>query len=217
MPNSRLARRTLIHGSLALAGTSWLLGSQGRAENTLSPTPQQIPGPFYPLSFPQDSDNDLVHVSGHSGPAKGLVTRITGRILDRNGRPISGAQVEVWQCDANGRYHYVRDDRTDRPRDDNCQGYGTTTTDVGGAYRFLTIKPVLYPGRTPHIHFAVSGRGFERFITQMYVAGEPRNVADPVLMGVRDAAARDRLIVALQPVQDSGPAVLAGEFDIVLG
>ena len=74
-----------------------------------------------------------------------------------------------------------------------------------------------YPGRTPHIHFAVSGRGFERFITQMYLAGEPRNTADPVLMGVRDPAARGRLIVKLQPVQGSGPAALAGEFDIVLG
>ena len=90
-------------------------------------------------------------------------------------------------------------------------------TDATGGYQFLTIKPVPYPDRTPHIHFAVSGRGFERFITQMYVAGEPSNAADPVLMGVRDPAARDRLIVALHPVQDSGPAVLAGDFDIVLG
>jgi protocatechuate 3,4-dioxygenase beta subunit len=88
MSSSRLARRSLIHGSLALAGTSWLLGSQGTAAATLPPTPQQTPGPFYPFSFPQDSDNDLIHVSGHSGPAKGIVTRITGRILDPNGRPI---------------------------------------------------------------------------------------------------------------------------------
>jgi protocatechuate 3,4-dioxygenase, beta subunit len=217
MPYSILARRKLIQGSLGFAGTFSLFGPQGRAGNTLSPTPQQTPGPFYPLSFPQDSDNDLVHVSGHTGPAKGIVTRITGRILDPNGRPISGARVEIWQCDANGRYHYVRDGRADRPRDDEFQGYGATTTDLGGAYQFLTIKPVPYPGRTPHIHFAVSGRGFERFITQMYVAGEPRNAADPVLLAVRDPAARDRLIVALHQVRDNDPAVLAGEFDIVLG
>ena len=217
MPHSRLARRNLIHGSLALAGTFSLLGLQGRAENTLSPTPQQTPGPFYPLSFPQDSDNDLVHLSGHSGPAKGIVTRITGRILDPNGRSISGARVEIWQCDANGRYHYVQDSRADRPRDDNFQGYGTTTTDLAGGYQFLTIRPVPYPGRTPHIHFAVFGRGLERFVTQMYVAGEPRNATDPVLMDVRDPAARDRMIVALHQVRDGGPAALAGEFDIVIG
>ncbi len=217
MHNSKLARRKLIHGSLTFAATSWLLlRSKGRAGN-IAPTPQQTPGPFYPLSFPHDSDNDLVQVSGHLGQAKGIITRITGRILDQNGRPISGARVEIWQCDANGRYHYVRDDRADRPLDDNFQGYGATTTDPTGAYQFLTIKPVPYPGRTPHIHFAVSGRGFERLITQMYVAGDPGNEADPVLMGVRDPAARDRLIVPLHPVVNSNPAVLAGQFDIVLG
>src|SRR4029077_17393973 len=137
MHNSKLARRKLIRGSLTFAATSWLLRSKGSAGN-IAPTPQQTPGPFYPLSFPQDSDNNLVQVSGHSGQAKGIITRITGRILDQNGSPISGARVEIWQCDANGRYHYVRDDRADRPLDDNFQGYGTTTTDVGGAYQFLT-------------------------------------------------------------------------------
>jgi protocatechuate 3,4-dioxygenase, beta subunit len=217
MPYSRLARRKLIHGSLALASTSSLLGSQRSAAATLPPTPEQTPGPFYPLSFPQDSDNDLIHVSGHKGSAKGIVARISGRILDPNGRAVSGARVEIWQCDANGRYHYVRDGGGDRPRDEDFQGYGATTTDRIGGYEFVTIKPVPYPGRTPHIHFAVSGHGFERFITQMYVAGEPRNATDPVLMGVRDPAARGRLIVALRPVQGSGPAALAGEFDIVLG
>src|SRR4051794_25044223 len=47
--------------------------------------------------------------------------------------------------------------------------------------QFLTIRPVPYPGRTPHIHFAVSGRGFARFITQMYVAGESGNDTGPAL------------------------------------
>ena len=216
VPKSMLDRRGLIYGSLAVAGSSWLIGSKGSAAGTLTPTPAQTAGPFYPLSFPQDSDNDLVHVSGHPQAAKGIATRITGRILDQNGRPVSRARVEIWQCDANGRYHYVRDGRVDRPRDDNFQGYGTTTTDGSGGYEFLTIKPVPYPGRTPHIHFDVSGRGFERFITQMYVAGEPRNATDPVLMGVSDAAARDRLMVALHPAGGRGPARLAGEFDIVL-
>ena len=155
MSNSRPARRRLIYGSLAFAGTSSLLGTAGSAGNTLPPTPAQTPGPFYPVSFPQDSDNDLVHVSGHSRAAKGISTRIIGRIVDPNGRPVSGARIEIWQCYANGRYHYVRDGRVDRLRDDDFQGYGTATTDLMGGYQFLTIKPVPYPGRTPHIHFAV--------------------------------------------------------------
>ena len=81
MRYSRLARRKLIHESLALAGTL-LLGSHRSAAATLPPTPRQTPGPFYPLSFPQDSHNDLIHVAGHPERAKGVVTRIIGRILD---------------------------------------------------------------------------------------------------------------------------------------
>jgi protocatechuate 3,4-dioxygenase, beta subunit len=215
MPNLKLSRRRLIHRSLSILAGSWLIGSTRGSAAMLPLTPVQTPGPFYPVTFPQDSDNDLVHVSGHSEPAKGIATRISGRLLDQNGRSIAGARVEIWQCDANGRYHYVRDDRADRPRDDDFQGYGTTVTDLGGAYQFLTIKPVPYPGRTPHIHFAVSGRGFERFITQMYIAGEPGNATDPVLAGV-DPAARDRLTVALHSVEGGDPAVLVGEFDIVI-
>jgi protocatechuate 3,4-dioxygenase, beta subunit len=188
-----LRRRKLLHGSLTLAGTAWLLGSPRSAAATLPPTPQQTAGPFYPLSLPQDSDNDLVHVSGHAESANGIVTHITGRILDPRGRPISGARVEIWQCDANGRYHYVKDGGSDRPRDENFQGYGAATTDATGGYQFLTVRPVPYPGRTPHIHFAILAPGFERFITQMYVAGEPTNAADPVLMAVRDPAVRKRL------------------------
>ena len=72
--------------------------------------------------------------------------------LDPNGQPVPGARIEVWQCDAHGRYHYVRDGRADLPRDENFQGYGATTNDPTGGYQFLTIRPVPYPGRTPHIH-----------------------------------------------------------------
>ncbi len=135
MPDLILPRRKLLHGSLALAGTSWLLGSQRSAAATLPTTPQQTAGPFYPLSLPQDSDNDLVHISEHAGAAKGIVTQITGRILDPSGRPFSGARVEIWQCDTNGRYHYVRDGS--QPRDEDFQGYGATTTDATGGYQFL--------------------------------------------------------------------------------
>src|SRR3954451_13721204 len=115
---SGLTRRKLICGSLAFAGTSSLLRLPATAASMLPLTPRQTPGPFYPQSFPQDADNDLVHVAGHQGAAQGSVTRITGRILEPNGRPVPGARIEIWQCDSNGRYHYVRNDRTDQPRDE---------------------------------------------------------------------------------------------------
>jgi protocatechuate 3,4-dioxygenase beta subunit len=197
---------------LALPGTFRVFAAEA-----LPPTPAQTPGPFYPLSFPADSDNDLVHVSGRPEAAKGVVTRIAGRILDRAGNPVAGARVEIWQCDANGRYHHVSDDRAGRPRDDSFQGYGKTVTDGSGGYRFLTIRPVPYPGRAPHIHFAVSGGGRQPFVTQMYVAGEPGNDRDQLLRSISDPAARDRVIVALQPAPEIVAAALTGTFDIVLG
>jgi len=123
MPNSMLPRRHLLCASLGF-GATYGLARKGVAD-TLLPTPAQTAGPFYPLTFPQDADNDLVHITGHAGTARGIPTRITGRILNFDGRPLSGAGVEIWQCDANGRYHYVRDGRSDHTSDENFQGYGT--------------------------------------------------------------------------------------------
>jgi protocatechuate 3,4-dioxygenase beta subunit len=209
-----IPRRRMLEIVAGGAAGYFLMGAP--KANTLLPlTPPQTAGPFYPRWFPADSDNDLVQVTGHAGIANGTITHLNGRVLDEAGRAVSGARVEIWQCDATGRYHYVDDGRGDPPLDENFQGYGQAVTDAGGGYRFRTIRPVPYPGRTPHIHFAVSVPGFPRFITQMYVAGEPLNERDGVLMSVRDPAARARLIVSLLPAIE--PGALAGTFDIVLG
>ncbi|MEE8271252.1 MAG: protocatechuate 3,4-dioxygenase [Alphaproteobacteria bacterium] len=182
----------------------------------LSPTPRQSLGPFYPPTLPLDRDNDLTVVAGRSGRAAGVVTHVFGRLSDVDGRAVPGALIEIWQCNAFGRYHHPRAP-ANAPVDDDFQGYGQTVTDADGAYRFRTIRPVPYPGRTPHIHFAVQGPGFERLVTQMYVAGEPLNERDSLLNRVRDPAARARLIVPLEPAPDIEPDALAGTFDIVLG
>src|SRR6266436_5868148 len=181
-----MPRRRML-GVFVASAAGFSLWGRARAA-ALAPTPRQTAGPFYPSIFPADADNDLVQIAGRNGTAKGTVTYVTGRVLDPTGQPVSGARVEIWQCDANGRYHYVHDDRADRTLDENFQGYGQVMTDETGGYRFRTIRPVPYPGRTPHIHFAVSAADLPRFTTQMYVAGEPLNERDGVLMGVRDAA-----------------------------
>jgi protocatechuate 3,4-dioxygenase beta subunit len=202
----------------ALAGAA-VFGVPGvlRAAEALPPTPQQTAGPFYPQSYPADADNDLVRVAGHAEPAKGTVTRVAGHILDRNGKPFAGARVEIWQCDQNGRYHHVQDASAGRPLDDNFQGFGRTVTDAAGGYNFVTIRPVPYPGRTPHIHFAVAAPGLPPFTTQMYVEGEPLNERDGLLQSVRDPAARARLIVKLRPAPELAQNALAADFDIVIG
>jgi len=109
MINSMLARRKVLCAPLAYSAAAYLVGLEGSAADVLPASPAQTARPFYPLTFPKESDNDLVHVAGHPGAAHGIPTRIAGRILDLNGHPISDARVEIWQCDANGRYHYVRD------------------------------------------------------------------------------------------------------------
>ena len=191
-----------------------LLAAPLTATTQLQRTPPQSLGPFYPATLPLDTDNDLVVVRGRSGVATGVITHIAGRVSDERGRIIAGALVEIWQCNAFGRYHHPRD-RRNAPIDENFQGYGRFTTGDDGYYRFRAIRPVPYPGRTPHIHFAVSGPGIESLVTQMYVAGEPDNARDRLLNGIHDERARARLIVALLPTSGALDE-LSGRFDLVL-
>lgn len=206
-------RRRLLTG-MAAAATAGLLGPLSAAA-ALLPTPAQTEGPFYPLRLPLDSDNDLVRVSGQPSAAAGTIAHVAGRVLDLNGRPVPGARVEIWQCDANGRYHYVRDTNP-AAEDAGFQGYGQTITAVDGGYRFRTIRPVAYPGRTAHIHFKIRGNGFDSLTTQLYVAGEPRNTTDGILNGI-DVSARERVIVPFLPAPEMEDQALKAAFDIVLG
>jgi protocatechuate 3,4-dioxygenase beta subunit len=178
-------------------------------------TPRQTRGPFYPTEIPLDHDNDLVTIAGQPGLAKGAIANVVGRVLDESGRPLRQARVEIWQCDVNGRYRHPWD-RRDVPLDPRFQGYGHVVTGTDGAYRFRTIKPVPYPGRAPHIHFAISGPGFEPLVTQLYVAGAPENASDGVLNGIRDAKARQSLVVAFESAAGTPGGELLARFDIVL-
>jgi protocatechuate 3,4-dioxygenase beta subunit len=205
-----LTRRT----ALIATGTALLAAAPAVRAVTLIATPEQTLGPFYPPELPLDNDNDLVRVSGSSAQAIGQVTHVFGRVLDLNGQPIPGAKVEIWQCDATGRYLHPRSGGM-APLPSGFQGYGQTASAADGAYRFRTIRPVAYSGRTPHIHFAISGDGFAPLVTQMYVAGEPQNDRDGVLRRI-DPAARASVIVALGPADDIESGALGGRFDIVI-
>ena len=138
---------------------------------------------------------------------------MAGRVLDRQGRPLPGLLVEIWQCDANGRYLHPGDRRG--PRDPGFQGFGRALADAGGGYRFRTIRPVAYPGRTPHIHFKVLRAGDELLTTQMYVAGEAQNERDGLYRRL-DGDERQRVTVALSPAPGLEGGALSGTFDIVI-
>jgi len=178
-------------------------------------TPRQTLGPFYPDQLPLDSDNDLVRVEGQAAEARGIRVQLHGLILDAGGRPLAGALVEIWQVDSNGIYLHSRGG--DRQRlDPGFQGYGRFTTAADGRYRFRTIRPVPYPGRTPHIHVAVTLPGMPRFATQCYVHGEPLNQRDGLLNAIRDPRLRELLIVPFVPVSGQTDEQVA-RFDVVLG
>jgi protocatechuate 3,4-dioxygenase beta subunit len=179
-------------------------------------TPAQTEGPFYPDHLPLDTDNDLVTVNDSTTPAVGEITWLSGRILDGHGTPVRNATVEIWQVDHNGVYLHTGSERHAK-RDAHFQGFGRFLTGATGEYVFRTIKPVAYPGRTPHIHFAVKTRSHDKFTTQCYIQGEPQNQTDGVLKGIRDERARQSVIVPFAPLKTSRIGELAAKFDIVLG
>jgi protocatechuate 3,4-dioxygenase beta subunit len=205
------SRRHLL---FAAAGGALLASSAlALAERLL--TPRQTLGPFYPDQLPLDRDNDLVLVEGQAEPARGIRVQLHGLILDGRGQPLAGALVEIWQVDANGIYLHSRGGDRQR-RDPGFQGYGRFTTGADGRYRFRTVRPVAYPGRTPHIHLAVTLPGLPRFATQCYIRGEPQNSRDGLLNAIRDPQLRELLIVPFAPVSGRVDEQVA-RFDVVLG
>ncbi len=179
---------------------------------TLTPTPAQTEGPFYPKTIPSDHDADLTQVAGHPTPAQGTRLYFSGRVLATDGRPYAGAAVELWQCDTLGRYHHAGDEGG--PRDDAFQGYGVAITDADGRYAFKTIRPVAYSGRVPHLHVRVRTAGGATLTTQAYIKGDP-TAGDPVLAW-SPKGTLELLTVSLAPASGHEDGALAGVFDIVL-
>ncbi len=195
-------RRLLTYGGAAAAAS--FFPAAARAQ--LAPTPRQSEGPFYPPDLPDDSDADLVRVAGAVREAGGEVMYLLGRIRRTDGRFLAGTAVDIWQCDVNGRYLHPRSDGFG-PRDVAFQGFGRTVTDATGAFEFRTIKPVPYPGRTPHIHVKVYPEGGRTLTTQLYLRGHPLNERDSLFRSL-GADARDDLLMTVAPGTVGGEAAL---------
>ena len=207
-------RRQFLATGATLAGAT-LLPSWAFAEE-LTRTVSLTEGPFYPDRLPLDTDNDLLIINDRLTPAVGQVTHLSGRVLDLKGDPVRNAQVEIWQVDGNGVYLHTADAKRGGT-DKNFQGFGRFTTGSKGRYHFRTVKPVPYPGRTPHIHVAVKIKGKKRLVTQCFVKGEELNRTDVVLNRIDDAKARHALIVDFKKIPGSRIGELQAHFDIVLG
>jgi len=208
-----LSRRGFLGGvALGLAAYT----TPGVFAEDLVRTPEQTEGPFYPDKLPLDTDNDLLIINDKITPAVGEITHLGGRILDANGNPLRNALVEIWQVDNHGAYLHSGTSNREK-RDGNFQGFGRFMTGSSGEYYFRTVKPVPYPGRTPHIHFAVKLKGRDKFTTQCYIKGHPGNERDGIWRSVSDAKARDSITVDFAPLKGSKIGELAAKFDVVLG
>jgi len=180
-------------------------------------TPRQTEGPFYPDHLPLDTDNDLLVINDATTPAGGEVTYVSGRLLGPDGEPIRNATIEIWQCDASGVYLHTKSGGTVEKKDRNFQGFGRFVTGSTGEYVFRTIKPVPYPGRTPHIHYAVKMKGREKWTTQCYIKGHPGNEKDGVWKGIKDEKQREAVTVDFTALPSARAGELAAKFDIVMG
>jgi protocatechuate 3,4-dioxygenase beta subunit len=178
-------------------------------------------GPVFGQELIRGHDNDLT--AQHSGDPIGERIFVHGRVMDEDGKPVSGALVEVWQANAAGRYRH-KVDTYDAPLDPNFTGGGRMLTDEHGRYWFKTIKPGPYPWfnhynawRPAHIHFSLFGAGIlSRLVTQMYFPGDPLQRLDPIFNSIPDATARERLVSRLDMDRAEPNYMLAYTWDIVL-
>lgn len=220
-PEDPLSRRRLLKMALGMGAVtlmSPLEYARAQQKQTLSPTPDQILGPFYPVIKPTDGGTDLTQLPQRGGKASGQIIYVTGRVLNRKGEPVRNAKLELWQANAVGRYVHPSD-RSAAPMDPYFDGYANLRADAEGRYRFKTIKPGAYPvggnwTRPPHIHFEIRG-GVNRLVTQMYFSDEEKlNADDQLLQG---SWSKESLIAnVMPPTANEEPNSKLVVWDIVL-
>jgi protocatechuate 3,4-dioxygenase beta subunit len=206
MQTHRLVRRQALR-LVAASAAALALPALATSRRAIA---RMTDGPFYPPRAWRerwsDRDADLTRVQHASGVrvAKGEHLGLEARVVDVNGRAIDGATAEIWQCDAVGHYRHPSTEPTTDPVDDGFQGFGSTQSDAQGQLRFRTIRPVPYPGRTPHIHVKLRHAAFGEVTSQLFVAGDPGNARDGLWrwLSADDRAGRE---MKLEPAaSDSG-------------
>ena len=149
------------------------------------PTLRETEGPFFKPHSPERMD---LREQG----LKGTPIEISGRVLNRACKPVSRAAVDLWHADSDGNY----DNKGFR-----CRGH--VFTDSEGRYKFVTIVPAVYPGRTRHFHVKVQGGG-PLLTTQLYFPDEPQNR--------RDSLFHNELLMRVAQIGDGKTA----QFDFIL-
>ena len=188
---------------------------------TLEPAAAELSGPRFDRTLLYPNHDDMTRQTGNMPLGERII--VAGRVLDENGDPLPETLIELWQCNASGRYHHEADQH-DAPLDPNFRGFGRVMTDAKGRYRFTTVKPGAYPWRNhpnawrpAHIHFSVFGHTMlERLITQMYFPGDPLLGYDPIFNSVPTDRARERMVAHFDLEATQPEFALGYHFDIVL-
>lgn len=171
-PGAPVQRRLVLRATAALTLAGLARPAASRVLDTAatapSPTPRLTDGPFYPVAFAAAPSRTLV-VGPLLAAARPLV--LAGRVVDRQGRAIGGSRIEIWQCDTGRHYHHPAD-AAGAALDPGFAGFGWQASEADGGYRFGTIRPVAYPGRTPHIHVKVKVDGRSMLSTQIFMPDE---------------------------------------------
>ena len=213
-----LDRRRLIVAAGAVATLGWPAIAIARG------LPSMTDGPFYPSiayrARSVDWDADLTTVRGRAPDgqplprARGEHLDLHGVVRDGSGKAVDGAEIEIWQCDAFGSYRHPRGagDRIDA----GFQGFGATRSDSRGGYRFRTIRPVPYPGRTPHIHVKLRHPAFGEITSQLFVVGEPGNPGDFLYRSL-DEGDRQEVEMRLQRAPAGDAVMWIAERDLLVG
>jgi len=184
-------------------------------------TLSEMTGPVFGYDAVTEGENDLTRQ--HDGAPIGERINVGGQVLDEGGRPVPRALIELWQCNASGRYRH-KNDNHDAPLDPNFTGCGRAVTDAEGRYSFVTVKPGAYPWRNhpnawrpAHIHFSLFGPAFlTRLVTQMYFPGDPLLQHDPIFNSTADEKARLRLVSDFDWDSTQPEIALGYRFDIIL-
>ena len=217
MHTPRLTRRAGL--SRAVASLAAFIALPTLAAPRSTPLAPMTDGPFYPPArwrerWPDwDADLTVVRRGGREHRARGEWLDLQAQVVDSDGRALDNAEVEIWQCDAGGVYHHVGS--ASRGADPNFQGYGKANVAADGAFRFRTIRPVAYPGRTPHIHAIAKGQGVS-LTTQLYIDGEPQNERDGLFRSIRDPQQRASVLMKFRPAPELEASALYAESRIVL-
>ncbi|MFN7289619.1 MAG: hypothetical protein ACK5T6_03455 [Pirellula sp.] len=215
-------RRFLIRSAAATGIISFLPKLAFGHDRIL--TPSQTKGPFYPVPDIEKQeffDFDLTRKGPDSPVAEGKLIAIRGSVMGHDENALGGSIVEVWQACESGRYNHPKD-TNDRPIDPNFQYWGRIVTGESGEFRFKTILPGKYPGRTPHIHFRILSPDRKELVTQLYFGdNEPLNRKDSVYMAL-NVAQRDNVTtffedMAIDPKDSKSEKIPTGQFTVVLG